>query len=87
MRVDDVAGTFARPCMMGATERDTTLVMRSLGRGLTLVHFSPQPEPFLSHKSPSTPHKKCSRDSEKWTDEHEGAHTRPLLNNLSGSCR
>ena len=39
-------------------------------QGLTLVHFSAQPEPFLSLKSTETTSvslKKCSRQAETWT--------------------
>jgi len=39
-------------------------------QGLPLVHFSPQPEPFLSLKLSNTPNvspKKCSRQVLKWT--------------------
>jgi len=36
-------------------------------KGLPLVHFSGQPEPFLSLKSPNASHKKCLCPTEKWT--------------------
>jgi len=36
-------------------------------QGLTLVHFSAQPELFWSLKSPNVSNKKCSRQAEKWT--------------------
>ena len=39
------------------------------GRGGTLFHFSPQPEPFSSLKprnTPSVSHGKCSRRAEEW---------------------
>jgi hypothetical protein len=36
-------------------------------QGLSLAHFSPQPEPFPSLTSPDIHHEKCSRQAEKWT--------------------
>ena len=36
------------------------------GRGRTLLHFSPRPEPSLSLKQ----HKKCSPYAKKWTVVH-----------------
>ena len=45
--------------------------LAKLRQGLTLVHFSAQPEPFLSLKSTeptlNVTLKKCSRQAEKWT--------------------
>jgi hypothetical protein len=35
--------------------------------GLTLIHFSAQPEPFLSLNPSKVANKKCLRLSEKWT--------------------
>jgi len=39
-------------------------------QGLSLVHFSAQPEPFLSlklHETTQCVRKECSRPAEKWT--------------------
>ena len=39
-------------------------------QGVALVHFSAQPEPFLSLnpvQRPTVPHTKCTRRAEKWT--------------------
>jgi len=47
----------------------TGSVPAALGQGLTLVHFSAQPEPFLSLKLYETTQcvrEECSRQAEKW---------------------
>jgi len=43
------------PCVAAAQYREATKVfdrMPDEGQGLTLVHFSPQPEPFLTQYTP-----------------------------------
>jgi hypothetical protein len=37
------------------------------GQGLTLVRFSPQPEPFLPLKPLIVSYKMCSRQAKQWT--------------------
>jgi hypothetical protein len=40
---------------------------RGRGQGVTLVHFSAQPETFLPMRPLNIAHKKCSHQAEKWT--------------------
>ena len=44
-----------------------THVLSACLQGLTIVHFSAQPETFVPMRPLNIAHKKCARQAQKWT--------------------
>jgi len=54
--------------MSSSSESADVWMMLDIFQGLTLLHFSAQPNPFKPlMRPPSLPHRNCSRQAEKWT--------------------